>query len=272
MDFIKAIIIGVVQGLTEFLPISSSGHLVLIEDILHFNIGGLTFEVAVHFGTLLAVLFYFFDEVWKMVQAPFYISHVFSPVKQKESIWSRYLIFDFFIIVATIPAAIVGIAFENQIEKAFSSPILALIALSVTGLVMLSAKFSKEKNSSLTLSKSFLIGIAQAFAIIPGISRSGSTIMTGIWTGLNRETAAKFSFLMSIPAILGAAVLKASDLFSQSLTSHELLLVSLATLASFVSGYLSIAFLISIIKKNKLEYFGYYCIIISIVGLIYYSI
>jgi undecaprenyl-diphosphatase len=268
MDFLKAILVGIIQGLTEFLPISSSAHLVLIEDILHFNIGGLTFEVAVHFGTLLAVMLYFYDEVLKMVVAPFYISHLFSPVKQKESVWSKYLIFDLFIIVATIPAAFVGLLFEDQIEAAFNSPVLALFMLSVTGLILLSYRFVKERDVPLTMSKSFLIGIAQAFAIIPGISRSGSTIMTGIWTGLDKETAAKFSFLLSIPAILGATILKFSDILSGSHSSHELLLIFVATIASFISGYIAIAFLISIIKKNKLDYFGYYCLIISIGGLL----
>ncbi|GAB4170274.1 MAG: undecaprenyl-diphosphate phosphatase [Calditrichia bacterium] len=268
MEIIKAIIIGIVQGLTEFLPVSSSAHLVLSEEILSFNIGGLLFEVAVHFGTLLAVVIYFREEVLNMIKAPFHLHHVFSSVKDPQRKWDKYIIFDLFIIIGTIPAVIVGLTLKDQVEKAFNSPFIALCALMITGIMLLSFRFIKEQDKTFTGGKAFFIGIAQAFAIIPGISRSGSTIMTGIWLGLNRETAAKFSFLLSVPAILGATILEGRGLLSADISSNELILISVATLASFISGYFAIAFLIDIIKKNKLDYFGYYCMAVSVIGLI----
>lgn len=270
MEVLKAIIIGLIQGLTEFLPISSSAHLVIFQDILNFRMEGIVLEIAVHLGSLLAVLIYFRDEVWKMAAAPFHFPALFSPVKNQQTPWTRYFIFDLYLILATIPAVIVGLFFREPIENAFDSPVIALVALSVTGLILFSGRFVRERNEPLNALRSLLIGVAQAFAIIPGISRSGSTIMTGIWTGLERETAAKFSFLMSIPAIFGAAVLQLGELSWQSVTAHEWFLIAVATFSSFLSAFFAIAFLIAIIKKNRIEYFGIYCILVSVTGLILY--
>ena len=268
MEWIKAIIIGIVQGLTEFLPVSSSGHLVIFQKLLNFDHGGLLFEVAVHFGTLVAVVIVFREDIYKMIKAVFYLPHAFSPVKRNESPWVKYIIFDIYIIFASIPAAVIGLTFEDKIEKLFDNVFAAFIALFVTGLILLSFRFIKQRNLKLTMSKSLLIGLAQAFAIIPGISRSGSTIMMGIWTGINRETAAKFSFIMSVPVILGATLLKTLDLFENPIQTTELLYILVATVASAISGYFAIILLIAVIKKQKLEYFGYYCIALSIIGVI----
>lgn len=275
MEWIKAIILGIVQGLTEFLPVSSSGHLVIFQKLLDFEHGGLLFEVAVHFGTLLAVVIVFREDIYKMIKAVLYLPHAFSPVKRDESPWVKYIIFDIYIIVASIPAAVVGLAFEDQIEALFDNTYSTLIALFVTGLILLSFRLKKkikQKNSKLTMSKSLLIGLAQAFAIIPGISRSGSTIMTGIWTGINRETAAKFSFIMSVPVIFGATLLKTFDLFENPIQTSELLLILVSTIASAISGYFAIIWLIAVIKKQKLDYFGYYCMAVSVIGLVLVSV
>ena len=181
MDIIKVIILGIVQGLTEFLPVSSSGHLVLAAEFLNFHEEGVAFEVFVHLGTLLSVLIAFRKDVLKMILAPFQ----FFNVKSDNSESKKYLLWDIYIIIGTIPAALIGLLFKSQIESAFSSILLVIIMLAITGAILLSSKYEPRKSEDLSLIKSLFIGIAQAFAILPGISRSGSTIVTGLFLGLD---------------------------------------------------------------------------------------
>ena len=172
MDILKSIILGIVQGLSEFLPISSSGHLVLFEEILNFNQGGIAFEVFVHFGTLIAVLIVFRRDIWKMiVLLPTLPRFVIKRIKINNP-EDEYKALTLFIIIGSIPAAVIGILFKSQIENLFDSPVLVLVALFFTGIIVWSSKFPKEKQPFMNSFQSFLIGIAQAFAIIPGISRS----------------------------------------------------------------------------------------------------
>lgn len=266
MDILNAIILGLVQGLSEFLPISSSGHLVLAAHILNFQEEGIAFEVFVHFGTLLSVFVAFRKEIKKMIIAPFaiWIS------KSNDSELKEFLNWDFYIIIGTIPAVIIGLFFKDQIESIFSSVIIVLIMLSITAGIMISSRFLPVSDKPLTKSNSFIIGIAQAFAILPGVSRSGSTIVTALAFGINRENAAKFSFILSIPAVLGATILKTRDLMAVPLAQSEIIQLVIGAIAAFVSGYFAIIWLIDLVKKGKLEWFGYYCLILSIVGFIWY--
>ena len=192
MDILKVIILGIVQGLTEFLPVSSSGHLVLAAELLNFHEEGVAFEVFVHLGTLLSVLIVFRNDVFKMIKAPF--QFLSSRFEYKET--KQYLLWDLYIIVGTIPAAIIGLSFKSKIEAAFSNILLVIVMLAITGTILLISRFMPKKNQEMTLLKSLLIGVSQAFAILPGISRSGSTIVTGIFLGIDKEKAARFSFLM----------------------------------------------------------------------------
>ena len=267
MDIIKVLILGLVQGLTEFLPVSSSGHLVLAAEFLKFQENGVAFEVVLHLGTLFSVLIAFRKDIYQMILAPFR----FLSSETRNSEEKRYLRWDLCIIVGTIPAALVGLLFKSQIEELFSSVILVLVMLTLTGIFLLLSKFAPKQNEELTVGKGLLIGIAQAFAILPGISRSGSTIVTGLFLKLDRENAAKFSFLLGVPAILGASVLKINDLLTVETHHLPFTYMFFGMLAAFVSGYLAIFWLLSIVKRGKLEWFAFYCFAVVIIsGLLYF--
>lgn len=266
MELIKAIILGLVQGLSEFLPISSSGHLVIFAEILNFHEEGIAFEVFVHFGTLLSVLLAFRKEISKMIIAPYAI----WLNKSTDYELKEFLNWDYYVIVATIPAVIVGFSLKDPIEGLFSNILLVFFTLMMTAILMMTAQFLKFRNKNLSYGRSFLIGIAQAFAILPGISRSGSTIFMGMSLGIEREKVARFSFIMSIPAVFGATILKLKDLMDTPLASSEILNLIVGTLVAFVSGYFAIIWLLDIVKKGKLQIFGYYCLVVSILGLLWY--
>ena len=265
MDLIKVVALGILQGLSEFLPISSSGHLVIAEHLMNFNESGLAFEVFVHFGSLLAVLWVFRKEIIHLLAAIPAIFKLSSPELDKEK--RSYALLDIYIIIASIPAALIGIAFEDQIAVIFEDHIFAICMLFITGVIVWSSRYTREKNKAFDPGSSFLIGCAQAIAILPGISRSGSTIVTALWLGIPRENAAKFSFLMSAPVIFGATVLKARQVFVTPLSQSESEHLIIASLAALISSYFAISWLLEIIRRKKLEWFGLYCMVISLVGL-----
>jgi undecaprenyl-diphosphatase len=266
MDILKAVFLGIIQGLSEFLPISSSGHLVIAEYMLDFNIGGLAFEVFVHFGTLLAVLWVFRKDIVQLVlniPSIFRLNSATLPAEKRH-----YARLGLFIIIGSLPAAVIGLFFEDAIEQIFESHLIALIMLFITGVIVWSSRYTRETKQDLNAFQAFLIGLAQAFAILPGISRSGSTIVTGLWLGIPRDLAARFSFLLSTPVIFGASLLKTKDVLTTPLPVKELWLVIAASIAAMISGYFAILWLLDIIKKQKLEWFGIYCMIVSLIGLI----
>ncbi len=263
MELIKAVILGLVQGLSEFLPISSSGHLVIFAEILDFHEEGIAFEVFVHFGTLLSILVAFRKELTQMVIAFFMV-----PLKKSDNAeLQEYFKWDLYIIVATIPAAVIGLTFKAQIETAFSNVMLVYFMLAITGLIMTLTPFLKGRGTPFKFSNTFMIGVAQAFAILPGISRSGSTIFTGLAFGIDRDKVARFSFIMSIPAVFGAVLLKTKDLIQVGIDSSGMLNYAAGTMVAFVSGYFAIIWLLDIVKKGKLQWFGYYCFAVSALGL-----
>jgi undecaprenyl-diphosphatase len=268
LNILKAIFLGLLQGLTEFLPISSSGHLVIAEHILNFKEGGLAFEVFVHFGTLISVLWVFRKEILKMIVNIPNMFRIFSSEIIQED--RQYAIMNYYIIIASLPAAIVGILFEDKIEMLFESYFLVFCMLFITGIIMWSSKYTRESHEKITGLHALLIGIAQAFAIIPGISRSGSTIVTGLWLGVRKSMAAQFSFILSIPVIFGATLLKALDLIEKPPSSDIFINLILATLAAAVAGYFAIIWLLDIIKKQRLQWFGVYCLALSLLGLFFY--
>jgi undecaprenyl-diphosphatase len=168
--------------------------------------------------------------------------------------------------------AFFGILFKEQITRLFESPILALIALFGTALIMWSSRYAKETPEQMNWFHALLVGFAQTFAVIPGISRSGSTIVTALWLGINRETAARFSFLLSIPVIMGASILKFNELIAAPPHPDDLLNLILGTIAAAISGYFAIIWLLDIIRKQKLEWFGLYCAIVSLLGILIFSL
>ncbi len=265
MEILKAAILGIVQGATEFLPVSSSGHLVLGSKLLNFQEQGVVFDVFVHLGTLFAVILVFRKDLVKMTVAPFLMLKGSKDPEVKDH-------FDLalYVVVATIPIVIIGLLVNEHIDRIFKSELIVYCMLTITGITMLASPYLKEQGKKVNWWRAILIGIAQAAAIMPGLSRSGSTIFTGMLLGINRDTAAKFAFLMSIPAILGAVTLKSRDLLEVSSSSSSLAVVAVGTVMAAISGYFSIVLLLDLIKRNRLQMFGYYCIGIAFAGLCFY--
>jgi len=246
--------LGLVQGLTEFLPISSSGHLVLGEKILGVKPGGLSFEIFIHLGTLFAVILIFRKRIGKMIG-----SLLFWHSTNSSSLhWIFYILF------ASIPTAIIGILFQSQVERIFNNVNLVSLAMIVTGILLYLTRFVREGKRELGLLQAFLIGLAQAIAILPGISRSGSTISVAFFCGMDEKEAVEFSFLLSIPAIIGASLLKWREAFSDFPNLFPLII---GMVTAFLSGYLAINVLLKIVKKVKLVPFSYYCWAVGILGI-----
>jgi undecaprenyl-diphosphatase len=250
MTVFQAVVLGLVQGLAEFLPISSSAHLVLVPWIFGWPDPGLAFDVALHVGTLVAVLWYFRDEWVRLTQSAFALLRT-RRVDTEEK--RRFL----HIVVATIPAAIGGLLLEDYAESTFRSPSLIAITLMVMGVVLWAADRYAPRDrplGSMTLRDAVLIGLAQVFALVPGVSRSGSTMTAGRALRLDRQAAAMFSFLMSMPITAAAAVLKVPAL----LRSDDLTTLVVGILASAVSGWLAIAVLLRYLSKHSFGVFALY--------------
>lgn len=259
MTTIQAIILGIIQGLTEFLPVSSSGHLVLFSQLFDVQGSSLIFEIMVHVGTLLAVLVFFRAEVWSLVMAFFKLLRKPGEAKQlvKEDPGCRLLLA---IVLGTIPAVIIAFVFKNQIEQLFGSSLFVGLMLIVTGTILYVTEHYKVTTKELTkmsAKDAIIIGCGQAVAIIPGISRSGTTIAMGLFRGLDRESAARFSFLLAIPTILGALVLSLEELFAGTAMMSTGVLAA-GFVAAALTGYLAIHFLLDIVRKGRLIWFSYY--------------
>ncbi len=245
LSTIKAIILGIIQGLTEFLPVSSSGHLVLFRGLLDFQAGLLTFEILLHLATALSVIIVF----WSDIKGLF---------RFRDPVQRRFLLL---LTASVIPTGIMGVLFEDYVESLFSSPFLVGLMLLITGLILfLSARLYKgNKNiTDISFLDAVLIGIGQGIAIIPGISRSGMTIVTALARRMDRELAAKYSFILSLPVILGAGILRSKDLIRMG-NGVNLAPMFIGALAALLVGYFAIKFLTKQIAKGRLHYFSYYC-------------
>ncbi len=264
MNILQSLLLGIIQGLTEFLPISSSGHLVLGQHFLGINSIDTSFEVFLHLGSLLAVILYFYKDIFELAQAFFPIKNEKFPERQVNN---RKIVF--YLIISTVVTGVIGFLFKDFFEEMFSKPVIVAGLLSVTGLIIFlsdTIRFDHIHTADMGFWRAIVIGLSQSMAILPGISRSGSTIATSLFIGVKRSEAARFSFLLSIPAILGAAVLNL-DAFLQ-LDQSMLMSYSIGGLGAFVSGYLVISMLLNLIRKRKLKYFAYYCWLISLVSVI----
>jgi len=270
MNIIESIILGIVQGLTEFLPVSSSGHLVLVGRLLKLpgqnDLQFIRFVVVVHLGTLVAVICIYHTQVRRLLRGIFR-----GRIRLQNGKWTFQnpdTKMVCLLILATIPAVLVGIIFNDIIKGAFESPLTAGVCLAVTGLVLFCLRFKKSEQEKVTSLRALIIGIAQAVAILPGMSRSGLTISAGIYSGVERTRAAEFSFLLSIPVILGAGLMELRDMASAGLTWAEGVSLVVGGLAAAVSGYLAIRFLLNVIKKGRLHYFAYYCWLVALIVII----
>ena len=252
MDILQAGILGLVQGLGEFLPISSSAHLVIVPWLFNWEDPGLTFDIALHIGTLIAVVIYFWKD-WLQL-----INKGVTDARSREGRLFWYLV------LATIPGAMIGLLLEKKAETSFRNPVLIAIMLIALGIVLYwvdrkSAKKIEAENIS--LKTSFLIGLSQALAIIPGVSRSGITMTTGLFLGLTREGAARFSFLLSAPIIFGAAIVKVPHIIANPAVITTNFIVGMVV--SCVTGIASIGFLLRYVQTKTFLPFAWYRFILG---------
>ncbi len=246
MTTFQAIVLGIVQGLTEFLPVSSSGHLVIFQHIFGMQEAPLTFDVVVHLGTLVAVFIVFWDDIVEIARKPF----------------SRLT---YLLMVGIIPAGMAGYLLAPLVEQAFESLLVVGIGLIFTGLVLKYSEAIANRYKGLkeiegtSFKDAVFIGLLQALAIIPGISRSGSTIAAGLLAGLDREFAARFSFLLSIPVILGAGIFELKDAFQEGTIAGNLPPYLIGFITSAIFGYLAIKVVVNLVREGRLSVFSYYC-------------
>lgn len=258
MGIFESIILGIVQGLTEFLPVSSSGHLLLGQHLLNQDTeGSVLFIITVHAATALSTIVVFRKDLAKIFRDLFTFK------------WNDSYNFSLFILISMVPAALVGFTLEDTIESFMTNPAnsfaqLMLVGFSLffTAIILYISDVIRVNKNILNYWKSFVIGIAQAVAITPGISRSGSTIATSLLLGVNKKKAARFSFLMALPVIVGAMLKKILDLNSgeTTLTSEMSLSLIFGFLAAFIAGYFACKWMIKLVRKSKLRYFSYYCV------------
>jgi undecaprenyl-diphosphatase len=261
MTIIEAIILGIIQGLTEFLPVSSSGHIIIGSELL--NLSGeenLSFAIVVHAATVMSTIVILWSEIWNLLRGAFKFQ------------WNNETQYIMKIVLSMIPVLIIGLFFKNYVEQLFGGGLLVVgCCLLLTAVLLTFAFYAKPKEKqNLSWRDAFVIGIAQAFAVLPGLSRSGSTIATGILLGNKKESVAKFSFLMVLVPILGEAILSIKD-FSVAGTGAILSPAVLLSgfIAAFLTGCIACKWMISLVKKGKLIYFAIYCALLGLISIVY---
>lgn len=262
MEIIDAIILGIVQGFTEFLPVSSSGHLELGKAILGDNSipeESLLFTVVLHFATAISTIVIFRQDIWLLIKGVLKFQ------------WNEDLQFVAKIALSMIPAVIVGLFFEEKLEQLFSGNILLVgCMLIITAALLLMADRAKNTNKKVSFKNALIIGISQAIAMLPGISRSGATISTSVLLGNDKTKAARFSFLMVVPLIFGKI---GKDVLSGDLSydTSNFTILSVGFIAAFISGLFACTWMIKIVKNSKLSYFAYYCVVVGLIAITYAS-
>ena len=268
MTILEAIVLGVLQGITEFLPVSSSGHLVLMQHFLGIKESKVFFEVMLHFGTLGAVIIIYYRLIGSLVRTGFSTLFQAAFYRQPQLTVSNTpdLRLIWFLLLGSVPTGLIALLFKDSLEAIFGKPMVVAGMLIITGLILQLSRVGqrrRETETSLRVWHTPLIGIAQGLAIIPGISRSGSTISISLLLGLSPQVAAQYSFLLSIPAILGAVILKLRDI--GEITIAPTVLVA-GTLTSFIVGYIALRFLLAMLNRGKFSVFSYYCFALGIVA------
>lgn len=267
MSILEAIILGIIQGLTEFLPVSSSGHIELGKAILDVQLADpLLFSIVVHGATALSTIVVFRKIIFDLIKGLFSFT------------WNEDTQYVFKIALSMIPVGVVGIMFEEQIEALFDGNVFFVgLMLLFTGILLYLTTRAKEKTGDVTFKNAFIVGLVQAVAILPGISRSGSTIAASLLLGINKSKAAQFSFLMVLPPILGTLLLKVLKFIELSgdptaatgVASIPSMVLFVGFMAAFISGLFACQWMIKIVRKSKLQYFAYYCFIVGAIAITY---
>jgi undecaprenyl-diphosphatase len=272
MTIIQALVLGIVQGLTEFLPISSSGHLVLVQHLYGLREAELSFDVSVHVGTLAAVVLYFRQDILDILGGLMrallgMLSHGTARDSDRPHVRLAALI-----VLGSVPTAAIGLALHGIADRLFASPLITGAMLLLTGALLFATRPNRHRRTdagrsleALTIKDALVIGLVQGLAVMPGISRSGSTIATGILTGIRHETAARFSFLLSIPAVAGAALLVLKDALGQG--GIDLPTCLLGGLTAMVVGYAALALLVFLVQKGRLYVFAPYCWVVGCIAI-----
>ncbi len=263
MSFLDAILLGILQGATEFLPVSSSGHLALAQNLMDdFVQPGLLFDILLHVGTMVAVIGYFWRDLVGLLTSPWRQDATGQMQRRMLAL----------ILLGSVPTAVIGLSFKDQFESLFHQPMIVCLMLLITGsLLLVAERFTSARRTQeqMTWQDALVVGIAQGLAIIPGISRSGSTIGVLLLRGMDGETAARFSFLLALPAIFGAALLSIKDL--DHVTAAMVPIYLAGTGAALLTGLLCIHFLMGVIRRRRLSWFAFYCWGIGFAGLIYFA-
>lgn len=286
MSILQSILLGIVQGITEFLPVSSSGHLAILQNIFHVETdGGMLFDIMLHAGTLVAVFVVYYKDIWRMIVEAlsmcgdiclnirtFFLNKIHkTSLRYRRIVHNNYRKFVVLIIVSTIPTGIIGVLGKDLIEQAGNTLLIPGICLLITGVLLLIADLTPEGRKmprQVTYKEGILIGAAQGIATLPGISRSGTTIAVCLLCGLERKFAVKYSFILSIPAVLGAAVLEIKDVIAEPIEMGQIGIYAVGMVFAAVVGYVCIKTMLVVVRNKKFKYFSYYCFAVGAVAIV----
>jgi len=272
MSFLDAVILAVIQGLTEFLPISSSGHLVLGEALLGGDAfpDSIAFEVVVHLGTFLAVILVFWQDIKNlfMVLLKWLSTPMQIPKGARNDPEFRFILF---LLLGMLPAGFVGLLLRDRISAVFSEPLIVSGTLVVTGLLLLGTRFVPPGQRVIGFGSAILIGLAQALALLPGISRSGATISTALFLRIPQAQAARFSFIMVLPLILAATLLEMVDLLRSGIPAGEWMLLTTGLVVSFLTGWVSLKWLLALLQRGHFHHFAWYCFLVAAFAFFYFK-
>ncbi|MEX0773241.1 MAG: undecaprenyl-diphosphate phosphatase [Balneolales bacterium] len=270
MSLLESFLLGLLQGISEFLPISSSGHLVIAQALFGQVSPDITFEIVAHFGTLGSIFIYFYKDLVKMIKTAGQM--ITSPVECYNNWNDDYTLrLNVYILVSMIPAAIAGFTIRHQIENVFADPIGISLMFLTTGTFLYFTKFFGYGEKKLNMKNVFIVGLAQAFSMLPGISRSGATISMAVFMGINRDDIARFTFLMMLPVIAGAMLVEVIEVSRVGIQSGMIYQYILGFITALISGYYSLKYLIRLFKSTGIHYFAYYCWALGLFGIVYFG-
>ncbi len=286
MTIIQSILLGIVQGITEFLPVSSSGHLAILQNIFHVETdGSMLFDIMLHVGTLAAVFVVFHRDIWHMIREAVFMARDIclnlrtwilnkihkTALRYRPVVNNSYRKFVVLILVSTVPTGIIGVLGKDLISDASRTLLIPGICLLITGVLLLIADLTPEgdrKPRDVSYTRGLIIGAAQGLATLPGLSRSGTTIAACLLCGLDRKFAVKYSFILSIPAILGAAVLEVKDVIAEPIAPAQVAVYAVGMAFAAAVGYICIKTMLVVVRSKKFKYFAYYCFAVGAVAIV----